>query len=126
MNNFTFATLSGLGSAPRHLAGLMGLALLLAACEGGSASPTSPALTAATPPMTVTFTLSGAISEMMATGPAPLSGARVVDLGSGRAAVTDASGRYIIPGLSAASHTFAIARDGYVSQTRTVTMAGDT
>jgi hypothetical protein len=126
MNKLTFTTVSGLGSAPRHLAGLMGVALLLAACDGGTPSPTSPRLTAATPPTTVTFTLSGAVSEMMAAGAGPIGGVRVVDVGSGRAAVTDAGGRYTIPGLSAASHAFAITRNGYVTQTRTVTMTGDT
>ena len=106
MNKLTFAKVFGTGSAPSRLAGLMGVAILLAACDGGASSPYSPRLTAATPPTTVTFILSGAVSEMTAAGPAPIRGARVAEMGSGQAAVTDASGLYSIPGLSAASHAF--------------------
>jgi hypothetical protein len=104
----------------------MGVAIFIAACDGGASSPTSPTLTTATPPTTVTFTLSGTVSEMTAQGAAPIRGARVADVVSGRAAVTDASGFYSILGLSPTSHAFSITREGYVTEARTVTIGSDT
>jgi hypothetical protein len=124
MNKLNFATVFRTGSAPRHLAGPMGAAILLSAC-GGASSPTSPTPTAATQPTTVTFTLSGTVSENDGTGAAPIRGARVAEVGSGRAAVTDASGFYRIRGLSATSHAFSITREGYVAEARTVTIGSD-
>ena len=85
MNKLTFARVIGTGTVPAHLAGLMGVAIFIAACDGGASSPTSPTLTAATPPTTVAFTLSGTVSEITAQGAAPIRGARVADVGSGRA-----------------------------------------
>ena len=126
MNKLTFARVIGTGTVPAHLAGLMGVAIFIAACDGGASSPNSPTLTAATPPTTVTFTLSGTVSEMTAQEAAPIRGARVADVGSGRTAVTDASGFYSIPGLSATSHAFSITREGYVTEARTVTIGSDT
>jgi hypothetical protein len=126
MNALTFATVLARGRTSGQLAGLMGVALLVSACDGRTQSPTSPTPTATTPPTTATFNLSGAVSEMTTAGPAPIGGARVAVTSSGRAAVTDASGHYSIPGLSATSHLISVTRDGYVTQTRTVTLSGDT
>jgi hypothetical protein len=125
MSKLTLGRVLRMSRTPSHLAGLTSVVIMLAACDGGTSSPTSPTLTAATPPTTFTFTLSGAVSETTATGPTLIRGARVADVGSGRAAVTDASGLYSISGLSPASHAFSITRDGYVTETRTVTISGD-
>jgi hypothetical protein len=126
MNELTFARVIGTGTMPAHLAALVGVAIVISACDGGASSPTSPTLKAATPPPTVTFTLSGTVSEMTAQGAAPIRRARVADLDSGRAALTDASGFYSIPWLSATSHAFSITREGYVTEARTMTIRGDT
>jgi Carboxypeptidase regulatory-like domain len=115
MNNLTSASATVVVS----------FAILLSACNDGATIPTSPTTTAPTPTATVTYILSGAVSEMTATGPAPIEGARV-DAGSGLSATTDAGGLYRIPGLPATSRSISVTRGGYVTQTKTVTMSGDT
>ena len=116
MNNLTFASRTGT---------LLSFVILLSACDGGSSIPTAPTTTAPTPTAIVTYVLSGAVSEIVATGPSPIEGARV-DAGSGLSATTDAGGLYSIPGLPATSRSISVTRGGYVTQTRTVTMSGDT
>jgi hypothetical protein len=126
MNRLRFARVSGTGTVPAHLAGLLGVAIFIAACDGGASSPTSGTQPSTTGPATATFTLSGAVWEMTGSGPAPIKAARVTEMGSGRVALTDTSGLYSIPELSAASHTLSIAREGYITQTTRVTLSGDT
>ncbi len=103
------------------------VALVLSGCGSGGPNPTfsSPTVTP-TPIPTATYTLSGVVSEMTSNGPEPLEGARVVDNAFGQTAVTDINGRYSIPGLPAMSHSVSIAKDGYLTETKTVTMAGNT
>ena len=105
---------------------LLSLAILSSACDGGASSPTSPTQTGLTPTATVTYTLSGTVLEMTAIGSAPIEGARVVDMSSGRSAMTDTQGLYSIPGLSAMSRSVSVTRSGYVTRTATVIMGGDT
>lgn len=116
MNNLTLAS---------RTVTLLSVVILLSACDGGSSIPTAPTSTAQTPTATVTYVLSGAVSEMTATGPSPIEGARV-DAGSGLSATTDESGLYRISGLPATSRSISVTRGGYVTQTRTVTVSGDT
>jgi hypothetical protein len=104
-------------------AALLSLAILSSACDGGASIPTS---ATPTPTATVTYSLSGAVSEMTATGSAPIEGARVAEMNSGRVGVTDANGLYSIPGLSATSRSVSVTKDGYVTGTKTVRMNGDT
>ena len=103
---------------------LLSLAILLSACDGAPI-PTSPTPTAQTPTSPAIYTLSGAVSEMTPTGPAPVEGARV-DVSAGRSAMTDVNGLYSIPGLSAISRSVSITKSGYVTQTKMFMMDGDT
>ena len=126
MERPTFATIVRQWSAIPAIPALLWLATCTSACGGTdpgalAANPTGP-----TPTPGVTFTLSGAVSEMTANGPAPIEGARVVELTSGRAALTDGNGLYSIPGLQAAFRSVSTTKTGYVTHTRTVTMSGDT
>jgi hypothetical protein len=115
MNNLTFASATVVVS----------FAILLSACDGRASRPTSPTPTGPTPTPAVTYTLSGAVSEMTAAGPAPIEGARV-NAGSGLSATTDAGGLYRIPGLPATTSLISVTKGGYVAQTKTVTMGADT
>lgn len=126
MKKLTPGNLTVAASTTKGLAVLMGLAIALSACDGGSGSPTSPTSTTAAPPAALTFTLSGAVTEMTATGPTPVGGARIVDTSSGLSAVTNFSGSYSMPGLSATSHALSVSKDGYVPETMTVTLTADT
>ena len=123
MKKFTLDSVTAARNTTKHVAALLGLAILLSACDGESVGPTSPTTSATA---SATFTLSGAVSEMTATGPAPLEGARILELRSGRSALTDAGGFYSIPGLSAMSHALSVTKEGYVTESKTVTLSADT
>ena len=125
MNKITMACAIGTGNPTVRLSALLGLTVLLSACDGGASIPSAPTPPAPIPPSTLTYSLSGAVSEMTATGSAPIEGARVVEQ-TGRTAVTDADGRYSISGLSAMTRAISVTRNGYLAGTRTVTMTGDT
>ena len=104
---------------------LWSLTVLLSACDGLTpVSPTRPPEGAITP-SSVTYTLSGVVTEMTPIGPAPIEGAKVVDA-SGRSAATDGDGAYRIAGLPASSRTISVTRKGYLTGTTTITMTGDT
>jgi Carboxypeptidase regulatory-like domain len=100
------------------------LGILLSACDGEHSSPTSATPTPAQTPA-LTYTLSGAVSELTPAGFAGIQGALVV-VNIGRVATTDANGHYVIPGLSATSRFVSVSRFGYVSATHMMTMTGDT
>ena len=121
-----FATMIRPGSATRTISALLGLAICASACGGADSAPASASPTGPTPTPSATFTLSGAVSEMTANGLAPIEGARVAEISSGRTALTDANGIYTIPGLAAMGRSVSIAKQGYVTQTKAVTMSGDT
>jgi len=101
---------------------LLSLALLSSACSGGASSSTF-----LSPTAPVAYTLSGVVTEMTPNGPMPIRGAAVAQTTRFRAlATTDANGRYSMPGLSAASYTISVTSFGFVTETNTVTMNGDT
>jgi hypothetical protein len=106
MNHFTFVALTS-------------LAILSSACDGAVSSPTS-----IVPP--ATFTLSGTVTEMTEAGPAPVEGALVSETHSGWDRITDADGHYSVSGLPGTSTSVSVVKQGYVTQTRTVTMNSDT
>jgi hypothetical protein len=118
MNKLTLARVIGTGTVAAHLAGLLGVAIFIAACDGGASSPTSPTLTAATPPTTVTFTLSGVVFEMTATGQAPIEGVEIYcdSCGSpdGHTSVyTDANGFYSLAWTTDGQHPLFVTKAGY-------------
>lgn len=53
----------------------------------------------------------------------PIAGVQVVVLGTNRSGVTNAAGRYVIPGVPAGSHTVQIQMLGYANAQQTVTSA---
>jgi hypothetical protein len=112
---------------------LMCLALSMAACSGGSApGPTSPTQARAPEP---TYTLSGVIVAETATGLVPIEGVGV-QVNMTKAAFTDASGFYSIPGLILTGlapnvsigpfNAVTAWKPTYLNDTRTVTISGDT
>lgn len=113
----------------RRLVALLSVAILLSACDGGPSVPTSPRSSLPTPPpaSTAPYSLFGTVSEMTATGATPIEGARVTEMMSGRGAVSDVNGKYIIDGLTGMSYTVSVSKTGYVTNPGTVTMSsGDT
>ena len=108
-----------------RLSTLLSLTVLLSACDGRTPVSPSPPPAGVTTLSSATYTLSGVVTEMTATGSAPIEGARVVDA-SGRSAATDGDGAYLISGLPASSRTISVTRNGYLTGTRTIAMTGDT
>jgi len=101
---------------------LLGLALLLPACDGPG-----PSQTVLAPTAPVGYTLSGIVSEMRPSGPTPIAHAALAQTNPPRGlAFTDANGRYSATGFAASSYTISVTRDGFVTQTTAVTMSGDT
>lgn len=95
---------------------------LTAAC--GSSTPAAPTPSPATPAAT-TFTLSGTVTK---SGGGGLQGALVsVTSGAntGKNATTDTAGHYTLSGLSAGAIAVTVTAQGFVSQSATVTIAGD-
>ena len=117
------ACANGAVESPIRLSTLLTLTVLLSACDG--LKPVSPSPPPAIAPSSVTYTLSGVVTEMTAIGPAPIEGAKVVEA-SGRSAATDEDGSYCISGLPASSRTISVTRNGYLTGTTTITMTGDT
>jgi hypothetical protein len=79
-----------------------------------------------TPTPTVTYTLSGAVTEMTPTGTAPVEGVRVEEDFSRRATMSDANGFYSLSGVSAANTSVSASKPGYVTDRKTVAISGDT
>jgi hypothetical protein len=101
-----------------HRPGIVGLALLLSACDGGR--PPSDTVPLAT------YRLSGQVTEMTATGPAPLEGVRIEESATHQQTTTDAGGFYILSGLYAARSRFEIGKAGYLTESKTLSISGDT
>ena len=94
-------------------------------CDGGH-PPTNPLSPTPPPaPAAATYTLSGSVSETMASGTSPLEGVRVMDLMSGRTAVTDVNGAYRLSELTSIPRTLSIMKAGYTTQTRALSMTSD-
>ena len=75
----------------------------------------------------LTFTLYGAVTEAPPDF-APIAGARVSITPAGAAAdlATDGSGNFSFPPLKGGPYTVTVRRDGFVAQTRSVTLTRDT
>ena len=91
MHTSTLASATGTGSTTVRLSGLVSLTILLAACDARVSGPGAPTPAGPITPSSVTYTLSGVVSEMTPIGAAPLEGARIVEA-SGRTATTGADG----------------------------------
>ena len=125
MDKSTSAGAIGTRNTIVRLSAVWSMAVLLAACDARPPSPTGPTPPGPGTPPAVTYSLSGVVSEMTATGSAPIEGAKVAEQ-SGRTGVTDADGHYSISGLTETNRIISVSRNGYVTGTRTVTMSGDT
>ena len=75
-----------------------------------------------------TPTLSGVVTEMTSRGPVPLEGVYVERSVSGgwRLARTDAAGSYAIQGLSDGIAVVSVAKEGFRTEERNVSIDGDT
>jgi len=109
-----------------HLAGVaaaIGLATLISGCGRGD-SPLIP--TPGSPPAATRYMLSGVVTEVTPAGSTAVEGMRVQEINSGQYAMSDADGSYSIPGLPARSISVAASKAGYVTDTKTLIMSGDT
>jgi len=116
------------GTNRRRLAIVVTLATLLTACDDRR-SPVFPGPPAVPTPPTapaVTYTLSGTVSEDGPTGVTPLEGAVIVVHPSGQRATTDREGFYSLAGVSALPISVMVSKSGYLTQSRTMTLSGDT
>ena len=106
----------------KRLSLAMSLAMSMWACGGSPTTPTAPAV-----PTRPTATLSGLVFAVTPTGLSPVNGARVrLEIGSYRQdALTDHNGRYRMTELYEGTSSVATTRDGYDTDTRTVTISGD-
>lgn len=95
------------------------------ACDDAAriTSPTSPGPT--TPSSPTLHTLTGTVTEMTSSGPMPLEGAVVRDLGSGQESTTDGSGVYALSGLPATTRAVLASKVSYASISRTVALTAD-
>lgn len=102
-----------------------GLVLSLLACDSRSSfsSPTSPRVPVGP---AQTYSLTGAVTETTPAGPKPVEGVRVLEANSQQTSVTDADGRYALSGLRATTAYLSVRKDGYVTNTRSVQVTGDT
>lgn len=125
----TSATLSGTpirGHGVKRLTVIVSVAILLSGCGGRSSTPTAPGPPASPSVPTVTYTLSGTVTEMTTTGVAPVEGVRVEEQSSRRSAMTDANGVYRLSGAYGADTLVSTTKAGYVSSRKIVTISGDT
>jgi hypothetical protein len=106
----------------KRLSLALSLAVSMLAC-GGSTPTTPTALVAPTRP---TFTISGVISAMMPTGMTPLEGAGVFI--NGHRGSTNAEGFFSIAGVEVLpfGNSVTASRAGYGSETKSLTISGDT
>jgi CarboxypepD_reg-like domain len=109
-------------SRMRDSARMLAVATLFAGGCESSSNRIAP--TPATPPAP-TFTLSGVVTEVTATGVGPVSGAFVQETRTRLGATTDMDGRFRISGLSAGVGGLRISKDGYVTSTTNVDITAD-
>ena len=105
----------------RRLSLAVSVTILFSACGD---SPTSPGATDRPP--TPTYTLSGVVTVATEKGTVLVTGARVEESNSRRAAITDLNGFYSISGLTPTNNVVTVSKAGYVSDTRPVTINSDT
>jgi len=114
------------GARKAHMAraaGAVGLTILMFGCSRGD-NPLSPS--PGTPPLATTYTVSGNVSEMTPAGEMAVEGMRMVELNTGRHATTAADGSYNLSGLPARSISVAATKSGYITDTKTFVITGNT
>jgi hypothetical protein len=95
---------------------------------GSSSSTTSPSATVPTsaPSPTVTYTLSGTVSDQQTRRGIQSAAVQIPDgPNANKAAVTAADGSFSLPGLTAGDLTVRVAATGYTALTQTMTLTGD-
>jgi hypothetical protein len=110
MNRLTLASVTGTRSAIHHGASLMGVAVLLSACNGGASIPTSASGNAS---------ISGVVYDHALR---QLAGAKVevIDRGPGDiSTITDATGRFALSGPFLGATRLRASMEGHVSATAT-------
>ncbi len=105
----------------------LGVAGLLTACgDGLPVPPTAPGEFRPGVSLFHTYTLSGEVTEMTSTGATPVTFAFVRETASNRSAMTDYLGRYIITGSLRSSVTVAVSKVGFVANSVSQTITGNT
>ncbi len=133
MTNRTQTGIDVDGPCPRRLTGArrrkrlsvaVSLAASMWACNGSPTAPSAPPV----PPTRPTSTLSGLVFTVTPTGLAPVDGARVrLEIGSFRLdTTTDQNGLYTLSGLYDGISSVLTSKDGYDTDTRQLTISGDT
>lgn len=116
----------------KRLSLVVSLPILIWACGGGSLTsvPTSPSPPPAPAPPRATYILSGTVSEVSPIGQRAIDGVRLEVRGENTtnflSATTDKNGLYNIPGLYTGSSSLSVSLVGYVTDTKSVTISGDT
>ena len=72
-----------------------------------------------------THTVSGTVTEMTTEGRAPVEGALVTHLATGKSTRTDVSGGYSIAGVPARMATISVSKEGFSGTTAVVDVTGD-
>lgn len=97
-------------------------AVIAAGCESSS-KPTSPSSVG--PLFPQTFTLSGAVTEVVGAGVVPVNGALVMEIRSQRQTTSGMDGHYSIEGLRAGVGVITTHKFGYVSSASNVEITAD-
>ena len=98
----------------------LSLAILASACGGGAGGPSGPS------PPGASYTLSGAIAEKTSTVETPVEGVLIEEGATHKQATTDKNGFYSFSGLPAAMTRISATKAGYITNSRTVPIRGDT
>ena len=107
-----------------YICSLVVTILVSSACDRATTSPTSPAPPPPSPASSpAVFTVSGTVTEMTPSGPAPLKGALVQDH-SGQATLTDDGGSYTLA-LVAGNHFVTTSKAGYTPLGTGVVLSAD-
>jgi hypothetical protein len=107
------------------LLGVFASVLSLSACDDGVRPPTSPGPGSAPNPA-ATYTLSGSVVEMTATGVVPVEGVTVQEGRSGQQVTTGADGLYQLSGVRGPSASVTASKLGYATMIRTLNLVADT
>jgi len=73
-----------------------------------------------------TFAISGDVTETSESGPMPVAGAMVMELSTRAFALTGEDGSYTLTGLRAMTTSVSVSKAGYLTQTKPLTLTGDT
>jgi hypothetical protein len=103
-----------------------GVALVTGTCQGVAARGTV-TLTLTSAPPTTTLVLSGHVTDGTSGGVLPGINISITSgPNSGRSIKTDGSGDYSLDGISVGSYTLEASASGYVTQSKTGTLSGNT